>query len=158
LLEIHLRAGATEVTSKIRDTDPKRGIDVLVDKLERAIARIVEKQRKVDLNNGKATKKLNGAATATAGAQKNATKAKAPTVPKSARAATALPIALTKLGVRVFPAVTPVDVETLSVAEAGEKLFFQDENFLVFRHDTTDRLAVMFRRKDGNFGIVEPQE
>jgi putative sigma-54 modulation protein len=162
LLEIQLKSGSTEVSSKLRDTDPKRGIDVLVDKIERAIARIVEKQRKVGLKNGKAAKKLTIAATAPepplpSKAAKKAAKTPAKPRPKASVAAQ-MPITLTKLGVRIFPAVTPVDVETLSVAEAGEKLFFQDENFLVFRHDTTNRLAVMFRRKDGNFGIVEPQD
>jgi putative sigma-54 modulation protein len=164
LLEIHLRAGTIEVTSKQKDTDPKRGIDVLVDKIERAIARIVEKQRKVDLTKGKVAKKLTASAPADGSAPvgkiaKPSKVAKVATSKKaSAAAAAQLPFELTKLGVRVFPTVIPVDVETMSTAEAGEKLFFQDENFLVFRHDTTDRLAVMFRRKDGNFGIVEPQD
>lgn len=162
LLDLSLKSGPVEVSSKVRDTDPKRGVDVLVDKVERAIARIVDKQRKVGLKNGKVAKKLTAIATAPeppipGKAAKKASKTPTKPKPKAAVAAQ-MPIALTKLGVRVFPTIMPVEVETLSVEEAGEKLFFQDENFLVFRHDTTNRLAVMFRRKDGNFGIAEPQD
>jgi putative sigma-54 modulation protein len=30
------------------------------------------------------------------------------------------------------------------------------EQFLVFRNAETDRIGVMYKRKDGNFGLIEP--
>ena len=37
----------------------------------------------------------------------------------------------------------------LSVAAAPEQ-------FLVFRDAETDRIGVIYKRKDGNFGLIEP--
>jgi putative sigma-54 modulation protein len=166
LLEIHLKDGSTEIVSKHRDTDPKRGVDGLVDRAERAIARLKERSRKLGLKTGKATKKLNSTTEAVdlpATEEPLATMAKKPKVKKKAAAprpksGTPLPVVLEKLGVRVFPPVQSVEIENMSVTEAGERLFFQDENFLVFRQTESGRLSVMFRRKDGHFGIVEPAE
>jgi putative sigma-54 modulation protein len=30
------------------------------------------------------------------------------------------------------------------------------EQFLVFRDAETDRVGVLYKRKDGNFGLIEP--
>jgi putative sigma-54 modulation protein len=30
------------------------------------------------------------------------------------------------------------------------------EQFLVFRNAETERVGVMYKRKDGNFGLIEP--
>jgi putative sigma-54 modulation protein len=30
------------------------------------------------------------------------------------------------------------------------------ENFLVFRDAETDRIGVIYKRKDGNYGLIEP--
>ena len=32
-----------------------------------------------------------------------------------------------------------------------------DEGFLVFREATTERMNVLFKRKDGNLGLIEPE-
>ena len=32
----------------------------------------------------------------------------------------------------------------------------QDDNFLVFRNSEHQRVSVIYKRKDGNFGLIEP--
>lgn len=45
----------------------------------------------------------------------------------------------------------PMDVE-----EAAMQLETLDYEFLVFRNAETERVNVVYRRKDGNFGIIDP--
>jgi putative sigma-54 modulation protein len=41
--------------------------------------------------------------------------------------------------------------EAALVVEAG------DDTFLVFRNAATDAVSVLYRRKDGHFGLIEPE-
>jgi len=43
----------------------------------------------------------------------------------------------------------------MSVAEAIVQLNLLHEPFLVFRHDTDGRVAVVYKREDGNYGLIE---
>ena len=43
------------------------------------------------------------------------------------------------------------------VAEEAAMVLDQEENqFLVFRNSENDRIAVIYKRKDGNYGLVQP--
>jgi putative sigma-54 modulation protein len=48
-------------------------------------------------------------------------------------------------------------VRTLSLEEAQNRLAKTRDEFLVFRHGETGRTAVLVRRDDGNFGLIEPE-
>lgn len=43
----------------------------------------------------------------------------------------------------------------MSVSEAIVQLNLQHESFLVFRHDTDGRVAVVYRRENGEYGLIE---
>lgn len=45
--------------------------------------------------------------------------------------------------------------QPMSVAEAIVQLNLQHETFLVFRHDTDGRVAVVYKREDGAYGLIE---
>lgn len=45
--------------------------------------------------------------------------------------------------------------QPLSVADAIIQLNLQHEPFLVFRHDTDGRVAVVYKREDGAYGLIE---
>jgi putative sigma-54 modulation protein len=45
--------------------------------------------------------------------------------------------------------------QPLSVADAIVQLNLLHEPFLVFRHDTDGRIAVVYRRDDGAYGLIE---
>ncbi len=45
--------------------------------------------------------------------------------------------------------------QPMSVADAIVQLNLRNEPFLVFRHDTDGRVAVVYRRDDGAYGLIE---
>ena len=45
--------------------------------------------------------------------------------------------------------------QPMSVADAIVQLNLQHEAFLVFRHDTDGRVAVVYKREDGAYGLIE---
>jgi putative sigma-54 modulation protein len=45
--------------------------------------------------------------------------------------------------------------QPLSVADAIVQLNLQHEAFLVFRHETDGRVAVVYKREDGAYGLIE---
>jgi putative sigma-54 modulation protein len=47
-------------------------------------------------------------------------------------------------------------VKPMTAEEAALRLSGEDDQFLVFRDADTDRLGVLYKRRDGNFGLIEP--
>ena len=48
------------------------------------------------------------------------------------------------------------NVKPVMPEEAAMLLSTDGDNFLVFRNAETERISVIFKRKDGNFGLIEP--
>ena len=49
------------------------------------------------------------------------------------------------------------EVKPMSVDEAAFEVAGRDDAFLVFRNASTDTINVLFRRPDGNLGLIEPE-
>lgn len=47
-------------------------------------------------------------------------------------------------------------VKPMSIEDAALRLDAGSETFVVFRHAETDAVSILFRRKDGNLGLIEP--
>jgi putative sigma-54 modulation protein len=47
-------------------------------------------------------------------------------------------------------------VKPLSIDDAALQLERDDDAFLVFRHADDDSVAILYRRKDGNLGLIQP--
>jgi putative sigma-54 modulation protein len=45
----------------------------------------------------------------------------------------------------------------MGVGEALETLARTGDEFLVFTNAASQQLAVLYRRKDGNYGLIEPE-
>ena len=45
----------------------------------------------------------------------------------------------------------------MTVEEAALSVDAGDDAFLVFRNATTDSINVVYRRKDGQLGLIEPE-
>jgi len=45
----------------------------------------------------------------------------------------------------------------MTVDEAALEVQRADDGFLVFRDATTERVSVLYRRRDGNLGLIEPE-
>jgi len=48
-------------------------------------------------------------------------------------------------------------VKPLTLGEAARQLRAQKGEFLLFKNAATDALTVIFQRKDGNLGLIEPE-
>jgi putative sigma-54 modulation protein len=48
-------------------------------------------------------------------------------------------------------------VKPMTVEEAALSVDAGDDNFLVFRNASTDSINVVYRRKDGQLGLIEPE-
>ena len=47
-------------------------------------------------------------------------------------------------------------VKPMTAEEAALALSDEDDQFLVFRDADTNRIGVLYKRKDGNYGLIEP--
>lgn len=50
-----------------------------------------------------------------------------------------------------------VVVDTLSLETAVETINRVDNDFLVFRNSATDKVNILYRRRDGYLGLIEPE-
>ncbi len=50
-----------------------------------------------------------------------------------------------------------VMIKPMTVEEAAQEVGASDDGFLVFRDAATERLNVLYKRKDGNLGLIEPE-
>jgi putative sigma-54 modulation protein len=48
-------------------------------------------------------------------------------------------------------------VKPMSVEDAALRVEAGPDTFLVFRNADTDGVSIVYRRKDGNFGLIEPE-
>ena len=51
---------------------------------------------------------------------------------------------------------TRYPVKPMSLEDAALRVDGSGENFVVFRNADTDAISVLYRRKDGNLGLIEP--
>ena len=52
---------------------------------------------------------------------------------------------------------TRYPIKPMSIEDAAMQLDDTDDAFLVFRNaDDADGVAILFRRKDGNLGLIQP--
>jgi putative sigma-54 modulation protein len=47
-------------------------------------------------------------------------------------------------------------IKPMTAEEAAMRLTGEDDQFIVFRDADTNRVGVLYKRKDGNFGLIEP--
>ena len=56
---------------------------------------------------------------------------------------------------RIIPA-RRYSIKPMTAEEAALSLTSETDQFVVFRDADTDRIGVLYKRKDGNFGLIEP--
>lgn len=64
-------------------------------------------------------------------------------------------VAPTPMGKRIVTA-NGYEVKPVTVDEATMLLEEREENFLVFRNSEHQRVSVIYKRSDGNYGLIEP--
>jgi putative sigma-54 modulation protein len=111
-------------------TDVRASIDLLVDKLDRQVTRYREKRQRGHHQHARA----NGSGPAEEGV---------PVIPGEDTPQ----IVKTKQFI----------VKPMTPEEAVLQLELVGHDFFVFRNSDTDELSVVYRRNDGDFGLIEPQ-
>jgi putative sigma-54 modulation protein len=118
--------------AKEASSDMRASIDLLVDKLERQVARYREKR--VDRRHGDPHHR-NGDSHA----------AEARTYTKS-----------NEEGGPVIVKTKQFSLHAMSAEEAVNQLELVGHDFFVFRNEESDEINVVYRRKDGGYGLIEP--
>ena len=72
-----------------------------------------------------------------------------------ARTVTAPPVAEATRGPRIVRA-TRYAVKPMSVEDAALRVEGSADAFVVFRNADTDAVSILYRRSDGNYGLIEP--
>jgi putative sigma-54 modulation protein len=52
--------------------------------------------------------------------------------------------------------VTPIEYKPMDIEEAVMQMELIKDNFLVFTNARNDRVNVIYRRKDGHYGLIQP--
>jgi putative sigma-54 modulation protein len=94
--------------------------------------------------------------------EKQALKLKTKVIDKSHRAAKVS--AITPEGTEVQPAprgpriinARSYRVKPMGAEEAAMLLDDEENQFLVFRNDSNEKISVIYKRKDGNYGLIQP--
>ena len=128
--EITLKADHVTMFAEETTHDLYSAIDLAVDKLEHQAQRLHERRRR---------HKGGG----------NARGVDAEVLPAADRAAPARAPRV----VRVHSA----PAKPMSVEDAVAELSATSDEFLVFTNASNERLAVLYRRRDGNYGLIEPE-
>jgi putative sigma-54 modulation protein len=66
------------------------------------------------------------------------------------------PVTVEPTAARRIVRATRYAVKPMSLEDAALRLDAAGETFIVFRHVDTDAVGVLYRRKDGNLGLIEP--
>ena len=151
LAELRLKAGPYEVNAKQKDADPARAVDLLIDKAERSLKKQHDKVIG-KVKNVKGARRANKKADPSPDAEPQPLiQATGPTLGNGHAKIEdrEIPLIHEKLNIR------SMRVRLRDDHEAAEELFFRDENFLCFNNADTNSISILYRRKDGNFALME---
>ena len=125
--EITLNTNGITVNAKDVTEDMYAAIDLAVDKLERQVKKHKEKIK--DHKPGERTARYNSASSE-------------PAVPAQ--------------GERIIKTES-IFIKPMSVDEAIMQIDVMNNDFLVFTNAQTQKVNVLYRRRDGNLGLIEPE-
>lgn len=156
LAEIRLKAGHIEIITKEKDPDPQRAIDLLIDKAEIALKKqhdkLIGKKKNVKL----ATRRTKMADLSPDSEPLPLIATEGPTLGNGHdhTGEREMPVVHEKLNIRIFRSPKSTSGR-MTVQQAAEELFFRDETFLCFNNAETDCVSILYRRKDGNFALMD---
>jgi putative sigma-54 modulation protein len=130
IVEITLTAKGVTIKASEATNDMYASIDAVVDKIERQLRRYKERLKghkpSVDVN------------------------------PREGRKTIVQAEGLDQQETPVIIRSEPIFIKPMSVDEAVMQMDLMHKDFLVFTDAATENFNVIYRRKDGNFGLIEP--
>lgn len=129
IAEIKITGDRLQINGKEETNDMYSAIDMVLDKLE---IQIKKNKQKVRERRGGAKDRVKGA------------------TPDMR------PLTEEDVAGRVM--IKNIEYKPMDVEEAIMQMDLVDDNFLVFTNSRTDSVNVLYRRKDGNFGLIQPTE
>ena len=129
VVEVTLRLNGDILRSSSRAATPEAALDMVLDKLERQMVRHNERPRTRDHGDGAVA-----IAGASAGPIERGADDASPTVVKVKR----------------------FDMEPLFEEDALARMDELGHEFFVFLNAESDRICVLYRRRDGRYGLIEP--
>jgi len=130
-LHVAHRHGVLQATEETPDM--KDAINMAVDKVEKQARR--SRKRLVDSRRRADRARENGEHWPLTVVEPGSVRAGAPRVIESAR----------------------LDIKPMTIEEAAMELEDSDHGFVVFRDASSDRLSVLYRRRDSNYGLIVPE-
>lgn len=126
IAEINISGDRMSINGKEEVNDMYSAIDLVLDKLEKQIKKSKEKIR--ERRNNAKTKVLEAQMESASYAEDNEKQVM----------------------------VTNIDYKPMDIDEAIMQMDLVTDNFLVFTNAHTDRVNVLYRRRDGNYGLIQP--
>jgi putative sigma-54 modulation protein len=154
--EILVHVRGREILAREESHDLKTSIDAAVERIERQVKRLKDRQKTQRLKDGT---RPNG--DELVGAVRSAARATLPRgrAAKAARAAGG-GVALEDPGAATRPRIIPargLPGRPVTIEEAADELLSNGAEFLAFVNTVTDQLNVLYRRKDGDLGLIAPR-
>jgi putative sigma-54 modulation protein len=130
IAEINITGDRLKINGREETGDMYSAIDMVLDKLEKQIKKSKQKvrERRTDRRTGK-----------TPPEESNFEEAPASTE-----------------DIRGEIIVTPIDFKPMDTDEAIMQLDLAEENFIVFTNARTQQVNVLYRRSDGDYGLIQP--
>ncbi len=127
--EIRLKGDRLNIVCREKASDMYSSIDLALDKLEKQLKKQKEKIKNHRPNKGAdSVREMNP--------DMNPTAEAAPDMPE----------------IRI----ESIDYKPMDIEEAGMQLELTEDNFLVFTNSRTNQVNVIYRRKNGGLGLIEP--
>jgi len=129
MAEINIFGDRLNLIGKEETIDMYSAIDLALDKLEKQIKKSKQKIRERRAGSKVSAKEMIAETTA---------------VPEGAS------------GRRII--ITNIEYKPMDVDEAAMQMDLVSDNFLVFTNAKTDKVNVLYRRKDGHYGLIQPND
>jgi putative sigma-54 modulation protein len=133
--EINVRANGRSLFSEEITGDLYSAIDLALDKVERQVKKLNQKRRDHQAEKPSAAPQPEPGVRLRVLSADRVDESGAPAIVRSRR----------------------IPAKPMSVEEARMQLDLSKDEFLVFRNAKTDSLSVLYRRRDGNYGLIEPE-
>lgn len=150
--EILVHVRGREMIAREESHDLKISIDSAVERIERQVKRLKDRQKTRRIHDGT---RPNG--DELVGAVRSAARA---TLPRGRAAKAARGVGLAEPEAETRPRIIPargLPGRPVTIEEAADELLSNGAEFLAFVNTVTDQLNVLYRRKDGDLGLIAPR-